>query len=139
MPDDTDLDAKLAKLEEDKQKRTAQKEAKAKARRVEELELEAKYVEELGPRGVKFDIVSNELGNFVLRLAEFVKHKQFNARVGNGNVSEEDVFAFVLPSVIVPDRETAQRIFREHVQVAWRCAGILQAMSAAEGEGKAGK
>jgi len=136
---DEDLDAKLARLEEDKAKRQAAREAKAKLRRLEELELEAKYTEEIGARGVKFDIVSNELGNFVLRLAEFIKHKAFNAKGSAGTVTEEDVFQFVLPSVIVPDRETAQRLFREHVQVAWICAGVLQEMSAAKGEAKAGK
>jgi hypothetical protein len=138
MSEPTDLDSQLAKLEEEKAKREAKREEKAKLRKLEALQLEAKYSEELGEKGVKFDIHSTDVGNFVLKLAEFISHKRFNAKSGNG-LAEEDVFAFVVPSVVFPDRDTTTRLFREHVQIAWRCAALLQAMSAAEGDAKAGK
>lgn len=131
------LDEKLARLERARAEREAKREEAGKLRRAEELELEERLCTELGPRGVKFEIVSNELGNFAIKLPDFVAFKRFNAK--GQNITEEDVLQLVLPNVVHPSRETATALFREHAGIAWECAVALQGLYKARQEGREGK
>lgn len=136
-PDGEDVDAKIARLEQARADRDAKREEAAKLRRIEELELEERFSTEVGPRGLKFEIISNELGNFAFKLPDFVAFKRFNAK--GQSITEEDVLQLVLPNVLHPARETATAVFREHAGIAWEAAVVLQGLYKARKEGREGK
>jgi hypothetical protein len=132
------MDEKLARAREAKAARDEKRRARGEALELEALELEERFETELGgPRGVKFEIVSNDLGNFLIRRGEFVAHKRFNAK--GKDVTEEDVFQLVLPAIAFPERESAQATFREHAGIAWDCVVAMQAMYRAKRGADQGK
>lgn len=133
------IDDKLARLEAEKAKRDEEKlDAPAKLRKIEEHELEAKYTEELGPRGVDFEIVRTTRGCFVVTPGDFLAHKRFNAKAKK-DVSEEDVIALVLPALQHPTRDVAALAFRERAGIAWKCAAAMRSLYEAEEVDRGGK
>jgi hypothetical protein len=133
----TDFEEKLRLAREGRAKREDEARQRAEAVELEALELEEKYTAELGPRGVKFDMVTNDVGVFVVKLGEFVAHKRFNSK--GDEVSEEDVFALVTPSLIYPPAITALPLLRTHAGIAWDLALAMQRMYRARKETRAGK
>lgn len=130
-------DEKIARLQKDKDDREKRRDEERKARDAQALELEAKFETELGPRGVKFDLLTTELGIFVVKLGDFVAHKRFNSK--GKDVSEEDVFALIMPSIVHPDPFTAKGILKEHAGIAWDLAVLMQDLYRAKGRAQAGK
>ena len=133
----SELQDKLSAAREAKAARDEKRRDAAEARELEALELETKYETELGPRGVMFEIVSNDLGNFVVKRGEFASHKRFNAK--GKDVSEEEVFQLVLPALLHPARDSATLIFREHAGIAWDCCLAMQTLYRAKRGEDAGK
>jgi hypothetical protein len=112
--------------------------AQADERELEGLELEAKYETELGARGVKWDMVSNALGNFVVKLGDTVAYKRFLA-VDEKERSEEDAARLVVPYVVHPDHKMFASIAGQHGGIYWQLALSMLQMYEAKGTKAAGK
>ena len=105
---------RLAAAQKEKELREAKRREAAELRELEALELESKFESELGARGIAFDIVSNDLGNFVVKRADLVAHKKVDAAIDANKFTIEDAFAFVTPHLVYPTREVFLPILREH-------------------------
>lgn len=128
--------ATLAELREGKAKREAARQLELDALEVEKLGLEEKYEAEGKRLGVDFEVVTTMVGNFVVNKPDFIAAKQFAAK---DKPSVEDVTAFVLPSVVFPDRATMGAVFLEHGGIAYRLSVSLMHMYEAKAEDRAGK
>lgn len=133
-----DLAKKKEALLEAKARRESARAEKLEAIEVLVLELEEKFSEELGDRGVHFEIVdlSDLLEEpIVLKLGEPVSWKKFTA----SKMGEGDVFDFVSPSVVYPkpDKFTAIVGARPHIGI--RCAEALSLLFGVKNKEQAGK
>lgn len=126
----------LAELQSRKAARETARKAAQEALVKQELELDEKYSEKLGARGVDFEIVTTAIGNFVIHKPEFVVAKRFNSVEKQ---SDEDVVQFACACVAFPDVGTCRTMFMTHGGVAWRCSNAAMKLYAAEGEGRVGK
>lgn len=68
-------------------------------------ELEVKLTATLGRRGEAFEIVDGgPEGPIAMKLGESVLYKTYRTKVRADSLTEDDVLAFVTPSVIVPEQ-----------------------------------
>jgi len=126
-------------LEELRARKVARDEARAKAAEaleVEALTLEEKYESELGPRGVVFDVLTTDVGNFVIKRPEFIVAKRFMAADKRG---DEEVAAFVGPCIVFPAPEVFRATVLLHGGIAWRLANVALELYEARRAKDAGK
>jgi hypothetical protein len=126
-------DAELEAWERDQEK--AEEEAAAKLR-AEARRLAKAQVDKGGRRGVDFEVVTTLLGNFVIKKPDFLTAKRFIDKEG---AVVEDVVAFVMPSIVFPDRAGIGGLFQTHAGIAHKLTAPLLRMFAAEKDTKAGK
>lgn len=129
---------KIARLQNEKAKREEAEEAAARARDVEALELESKFSEIAGKRGVDFEMIRTRLGTFVVKRADFLAQKRFDMKSAK-DVSIEDVIQLVRPCLLHPTPEAALAIFQTHGGIAWACCKALRALYAVDEEERSGK
>lgn len=91
---------------------------------LEALELEERFEREIGPRGLAFQLVTTALGTVVVRRADHVAYKRFQA-VDGAKLSIEDVQALVAPHVVHPTREEYLATTKDHGGIAWACAKAM--------------
>lgn len=125
----------LAELEKRAAERAKAREGEERKRRIEVLKLEAKFEEELGPRGSMFEIVETVEGPIVVRLGEGVLFQRFTA----SKVTPADVHNFVYPCVEHPTKERYVEIVANRPEVAGRCAHALMSLFGAKNKDDAGK
>lgn len=106
------------------------------AREVQALELDVKFTEQFGERGVKWDILSNAVGNYAIKLCDEVAAKRFTAVK---EPTTEDCAALVTGYVIFPDKERFLADAKEHGGIYWGLAALMQALYSAKGRETAGK
>jgi hypothetical protein len=89
------------------------------------LELEAKFCEELGPRGQAWDMCNEDNtcgeGPICIRLADAVAHKAWQA----SGSAPEDKERYVTPWIIFPDRFTATAILGRRPELLSRAVMTL--------------
>lgn len=136
-PEERSVDDELATLRKARDERDAKRRLAAKKRQIEAEKLTLKYEESLGRPGVDFDVITTDVGNFVIKKAEFVVAKRF---IATEKKTEEDAIQFVLPSLVYPTNEEFNLLVsRDHAGIAWRCANALIAMYEGRAEELAGK
>ncbi len=101
-----DLDQQLADAEKAATERAKARSLAVQRRRIEELELEAKFETELGPRGSAFEIVRTVEGPIVVKLNDVTFFKKFAASAKE----EADVFAFVKTAIAHPSADKFSEI-----------------------------
>jgi hypothetical protein len=134
----TSVSEQLATLREAADALKLRRAAGAQLLELEALQLEAKYEAELGPRGVKVDIVSNAIGSVVVKLGDNVAYKRF-LRGDLKDRTEEDAAALVTPYVVHPARTEYLAMAAAHGGVHWQCAFAMLKMYDARGTETAGK
>jgi len=137
--------SKLDELRKQRQKRDDAREAKRRENEIQELELEAKYEKELGPRGVAWnliDLTNLDEGFVVVKAGDTKEHKQFTAAVGRAKdkpIPDEAFVAYVVPALVYPPREAFLAIASKRHEVWARAAnaiGDLQGFVQRENSGK---
>lgn len=128
-----------ARLLANRAKREAAIKAAAEKRDLDELRLEEKYSEKLGARGIDFEIINTAKGLFVVRKPDYLTAKRFNA-IPVDKMSDEDVWAYVTPSIVEPASDIARATMQEHGGIAHRCAAAMHSMYGGNGPlGRSGK
>lgn len=129
---------RLEELMKQKAEREKTRAAAKAARAVEELELEARFDSELGPRGSQFEIVdSGDLGEgfLVVKLGEEVLWKRFIA----SKMTSDDANNLVRPCVAYPAKEKYDEITARRSALVTRCANALATLYGVQTEVSAGK
>jgi hypothetical protein len=123
----SDIDVKLAELQTRKAAREAEREAKAKLREVEKLELEEKLAEETsGTFGIDFAIVDTVEGLIGLKLGDIPTWKKFRAALKNTDTpSHEAMFAFVAKCVIHPGADVFALWADKRPGILVACTNVL--------------
>jgi hypothetical protein len=85
-----------------------------------------------------YDVLTCALGNCVLKKPDYIVARKFNA-VPMDKKTEEDVIAFVLPSVVHPPRQVMAEWFKEHAGICWDMALSLLNMYSAKVVDRQGK
>lgn len=127
------------KAHEEKAAKKAEAEAqRALERKVEEYDVAEKF-EKLGERGVKFEVISTDVGVFAVRCPDFTTAKKFSS-IAPDKRTDEDLLAFVDPCVIYPENKMLYRaVTQEHAGVAGRLAIAMLAMYEGKAKERVGK
>lgn len=136
--DEKSLDERLATLTANKEKRDAVRALEGKKRKLAELELEEKLEQEIGARGVDFQIINTEVGLIAVKLGDFLVYKRFDA-IPLDKRSAEDVIAFVTPCVVVPPRPQFGELVTTRPGIAYSCALAILNMFAGKKDEATGK
>lgn len=99
--------------------------AKAEAQELECFQLEEKFETQGLVRGVDFEILMTEVGNFVVRKPEQIVAKQFLEKDGN---SVEDAMRFVEPSILHPERDAFRAVCIAHGGIVHRTTRVALAL-----------
>jgi len=134
-PDDRrrrDMALRLEMLRAEKAARDEAREAKRLAYEIEELELEARFEAELGPKGIAWNILDlTNLGEgfVVVRPGETKAHKRFTgaiSRVKDGqSIPDETFVAYVLPALAHPMEKEFLAIANRRHEVWPRTANAI--------------
>jgi hypothetical protein len=130
------VEEKIAALRAKKADRETARAAEAKARELEALELEERFESELGPRGVAFELVETEVGNFVVARPDYLVAKSF---LDKDERSSEDTSAFVAPCIRFPAQADYRVVTQSHGGIVHRCCLAALAMYEAKRATVSGK
>lgn len=130
-----DVKGKLARLREQKAVREQADKDARDLRELEILELEERFVRELGARGAMFEVVDSVEGPVVVSLGEAVLFKRFS----ESKMEMEDAAQFVTPCIVFPSREKFTEIVGRRPVVLTRCATALGTLFGLKREADAGK
>ena len=127
-------------------KEKAEKRAQEWQTKKQERELEAfKAAEEITSKhpeweqGVKFDVITTDVGVFAVRAPDFTTAKKFSA-IAADKRTDEDIQAFVDPCVIYPTNKMLYRsVAQEHGGVPWRLCLCMLAMYEGNAKERMGK
>lgn len=136
------LEAARARKATRLEKEAAEEAQRAKHEELEELELEERFNQDLGKRGVDYEIVRTAVdGCIVVKRGPAVLYKTFMQRMGktDNTPTPEDVHNYVGPCIVHPDKATFNKITGERPQVAVRCANALMDLHGAKGAADQGK
>lgn len=130
MSEKEDPKARKAELLAAREKREAEREATRERLELEYLELEAKYEEELGPKGIAFAIVdvsdcSLEHPFIVLKLGEPLPYRKFKGLTDEQKMMAEHQQNFVAPACVVPTDTQFRVLSSTRPGVAERAAAEL--------------
>lgn len=132
-----DIRARLAAAKEKKAARSLEQERLHEAQELAILELENSLEDGgKGPRGVNFEIVDGgDSGPIALRLGEMILYKRFTSTMkGDKEPSHEDLFNYVSPCVIHPDRQAFAKLVERKPVLLMRCANALTTLFGAKDE-----
>ena len=100
------MKARLADLKRRQEQRDEEREKKALESQLVEAELVDKYEQELGERGVYWQIFKTPEGFIVVKLGDWVHFKKFiTSKSVNGVTAPEDAHSFAVANLVYPTRE----------------------------------
>lgn len=133
---------RLAAAKEKKAARVLETEKLSELQELKLLELENRLEDEgKGPKGTNFEIVDGGAeGPIAVRLGELVLYRRFTATMkGDKEPTHEDLFAYVAPCVLFPDKEAFKGIAERKPVLVMRCANALTTLFGAKDEDARGK
>lgn len=123
---------KLARLRSEKSAREAAFAEADAAFELLELELDAKYAQELGRRGVDWAMVSEAKAGVlvIVKLGTDLAFRKYIDAVheAEGGVDAADLFAFVSPCIVYPTQQEYAEIVRARGFIANRCADAVASL-----------